>query len=121
MSDEKTKPQKSIMNKDLQAWAKEATAHDASLKNTQNKDQKKEKKTPQGACEICGEELAKNICTNCNRSVCNTCYFQLLGLCEYCIPADTVKEWKTPKTKKEEIDPETKEKIKEVLEVDWVD
>jgi len=121
MNDEKTNQQKSIMNKDLQTWAKEAAPHDTSLQQKQKEDDHQPKKTPTGKCEICGEENAKNICTNCNRAVCNTCYFQLLGLCEYCIPADTVKEWKTPKTKPQTTDEEDTEKIKKVTEVDWVD
>jgi hypothetical protein len=50
------------------------------------------------------------VCIKCGKSVCNSCYFNLVGLCEKCLSKETVDEWKNKKPDWEK-----------VLGVDWVD
>jgi len=94
------------MNEDLQQWLTEEEQVDLSRKI---KTHLKEKK-PHGMCQICGTKTAKAVCIKCGKSVCNSCYFNLVGLCEKCLSKETVDEWKNKKPDWEK-----------VLGVDWVD
>ena len=94
------------MNADLQRWLTEEDRANLSKKiKTHLKDKK-----PHGMCQICGTKTAKMVCIKCGKFVCNSCYFNLVGLCEKCLSKETVDEWKNKKP-----DWET------VLGVDWVD
>jgi hypothetical protein len=70
----------------------------------------KKNKKPYGLCQICGVNIASEICIKCSKSVCNTCYLNLIGLCEKCLTKDTVEKWKNRKPD-----------WKKTLGVDWVD
>lgn len=94
------------MNADLQRWLTEEDQANLSKKiKTHLKDKK-----PHGMCQICGTKNAKMVCIKCGKSVCNSCYFNLVGLCEKCLSKETVDEWKNKKPDWEKI-----------LGVDWVD
>jgi len=95
-----------VMNEDLQRWI---TEEDQELITKKIQTHLKHKK-PRGNCQICGVEHAKVVCIKCGKSVCNSCYVSLVGLCDKCLSKETVKEWKhkTPDWKK-------------ILGVDWVD
>ena len=80
---------KSSMNKELQEWINEAKDKVESTKKSKDK----QKKTPSGKCEICGEKTAKVVCIKCNRSVCKSCYFKLIGVCKKCVPKDIAGKW----------------------------
>jgi len=101
-----TKKEKKSMNEDLQKWLTEEAKEEISKKiKTKLKDKK-----PKGMCRICGKKTAKAVCIKCGKSVCNSCFFHIVGLCEKCISKETVEEWKTRKTDWER-----------VLGVDWVE
>ena len=100
------KDDKKSMNEDLQQWLNEDTRAELSRKiKTKLKDKK-----PHGMCQICGIKNAKAVCIKCGKSVCNSCYFNLVGLCEKCISKETVEGWKNRKPEWDRI-----------LGVDWVD
>ena len=100
------KNESKLMNDDLQKWLTEEDQANISKKiKTHIKDKK-----PQGMCQICGTKSAKMICIKCKKSVCKSCYFNLVGLCEKCLSKETVDEWKKKKPDWEK-----------VLGVDWVD
>ena len=94
------------MNEELKQWLSESDQKELSkeIKKHQNK------KKPKGMCQICGTTSAKVVCIKCGKSVCHSCYFDLVGLCEKCLSKETVDDWKRKK-------PEWKK----VLGVDWVD
>jgi len=94
------------MNEELRKWLSESDQAELSKKiKTRLKDKK-----PHGICQICGKNDAKVVCIKCGKSVCNSCYFHLVALCEKCLSKETVDEWKKKKPD-----------WKEVLGVDWVD
>jgi len=100
------KNDKNLMNEDLKQWlTEEVTENPSKTIKTRLKDKK-----PKGMCQVCGMKTAKAVCLKCGNSVCNSCYFKILGICEKCIPKDKVEEWKKRKTDWER-----------VLGVDWVD
>jgi len=79
----------SSMNKELLDWI-----NDSRDKIDKTKIQeKKEKSTPKGKCEICGEKTAIAVCIKCGRSVCKSCYFKLIGVCKKCVPKDVAGKW----------------------------
>lgn len=93
------------MNKELQEWIEE------SKKKIQIDVKKKAQlKKPSGKCQICGEKKAESVCLKCERSVCSSCYFKLIGVCKKCVPSDIAEKWegKHPDWEK-------------VLGVEWVD
>lgn len=103
----KNNPNKDIsMNEELQEWLKEAKSSQKIIK----KQSKTSKKTPSGKCQICGQKYAKFVCLKCNKSVCASCFFNVIGVCKKCVPKDTVEKWekKHPDWEK-------------VLGVEWVD
>ncbi|KYK23731.1 hypothetical protein AYK25_06440 [Thermoplasmatales archaeon SM1-50] len=111
---EHTTPQKNTsgkrttitMNEDLKRWISAEEQADIS-KTIQER--LKDKK-PKGKCEVCRVHPAKSVCIKCGNSVCSSCYFTMVGLCQECLSKDTIEKWKNKK-----ID------WKKILEVDWVD
>ena len=100
------KDESKSMNEDLQRWLTEEDQANLSKKiKTHLKDKKLH-----GMCQICGTKAAKMVCIKCGKFVCNSCYFNLVGLCEKCLSKETVDEWKNKKPDWEK-----------VLGVDWVD
>lgn len=97
---------KNTMNKEMQEWIKETHKQ---YKNKPKKTQQTTKK-PTGHCAICGNNKAEAICLKCDRSVCSTCYFKIIGVCKECVPKDIAERWegKQPDWEKE-------------LGVEWVD
>ena len=93
------------MNKELQDWINE-TRNIPQEESDKNETQKE----PEGKCEICGEHDATNVCIKCNRSVCPSCYFKIIGICKKCVPAEISNKWegKTPDWE-------------QILGVKWVD
>jgi len=79
-----------IMNRELQDWIKE-TKQDLPKKE-ETEDHKLGE--PTGKCDICGENAAKFICMKCEKSICPSCYFKLIGICKNCVPADIAEKWK---------------------------
>ena len=100
------KSKSTSMNKDLQQWVSEDGQHQSHTKPNRKKSEKK----PKGMCQICGLKMAKHVCIKCGKSVCNSCYVKLVGLCEKCLSKQTVREWKNKKPD-----------WKKVLEVEWID
>jgi len=92
-------------NEDLEKWLTEEDKKKISKKIKTHKNIKK----PHGLCKICGKNKANEVCIKCNRSVCNSCYFNLIGLCEKCLTKETVEKWKNKRPDWEK-----------VLGVDWV-
>ena len=75
------KDESKSMNEDLQRWLTEDDQANLSKKiKTHLKDKK-----PHGMCQICGTKTAKMVCIKCGKFVCNSCYFNLVGLCEKCL------------------------------------
>jgi len=76
------------MNKELQEWIEE------SKKTIQiNKKKKNKVKKPSGICQICGEKKAESVCLKCEKSVCSSCYFKIIGVCKKCIPSEIAGKW----------------------------
>ncbi len=99
-----TQKSRSLMNKDLKEWAQ-------SQENIKTKKKQKEIKTkPKGMCQICGIKTAKEVCLKCGKFVCNTHYFELVGICEKCMSKKTLNKIKNKKPDWEK-----------ELGVDWVD
>jgi hypothetical protein len=75
------------MNEELRKWIKESKdkIKDTSRKEKQNK--------PKGKCQICGQKTAIAVCLKCNKSVCKSCYFKIIGICKKCIPPDISGKW----------------------------
>jgi hypothetical protein len=94
------------MNEDLQQWITEEEQADI-LKTLSEK--LKDRK-PKGKCSICRVHPAKFVCIKCGNSVCSSCYFTMVGLCQDCLSKDTIEKWKNKKTD-----------WNKILGVDWVD
>lgn len=94
------------MNTDLKQWV--SSEEQAEISKT-IQEQLKDKK-PKGKCDICRVHQAKSVCIKCGNSVCSSCYFTMVGLCQNCLSRDTIEKWKNKKTD-----------WKKILEVDWVD
>jgi hypothetical protein len=106
---QKTKSEKSVvisMNEDLKQWV--SAEEQADISKTIH-ERLKDKK-PTGKCDICQDHPAKSVCIKCGRSVCSSCYFTMVGLCQNCLSKNTIEKWKNKKTD-----------WKTILEVDWVD
>jgi len=76
------------MNKELRRWIYESKEN---IKNYKSK--KGGPIKPSGKCQICGAKIAEVVCLKCNRSVCKSCYFKIIGICKMCIPKDIAKKW----------------------------
>ncbi len=99
-------PSMKSMNEDLKQWLTEKDKQNLSKTIKTHK----KIKTPRGVCQVCGTNTANEVCIKCGRSVCSSCYFNLVGLCEKCLTKETVEKWKNKRPDWEK-----------VLGVDWVD
>jgi hypothetical protein len=93
------------MNEELRKWIVESKE-----KIQQSKIKKSKSKKPLGKCQICGEKDAEAVCLKCNKSVCKSCYFKLIGICKKCVPPEIAGKWDGSKTDWEK-----------ELGVEWVD
>ena len=94
------------MNKELRQWLMETKEEVKAYKEKKGA----EEKNPSGMCQICGERDAKVVCLKCGRTVCNSCYFKIIGVCKKCIPQDITDKWEGKQPDWEKI-----------LGVEWVD
>jgi 5-methylcytosine-specific restriction endonuclease McrA len=94
------------MNDELKRWIQESKKEVKALEENTDKVKKK----PSGNCQICGEKTAKHVCIKCERFVCNSCYFNIIGICKKCVPPGISDKWdgSCPDWEKE-------------LGVDWID
>lgn len=94
------------MNEELRRWLMETKEEIKTSKETRQASKKK----PSGKCQVCGERDAKFTCLKCDRVVCSSCYFKIIGVCKKCVPKDIAEKWegKYPDWEK-------------VLGVEWVD
>jgi len=94
------------MNEDLRDWiSTEDQTYISELIKTRSQDKK-----PKGKCSICRVHPAKSICIKCGVSVCSSCFFTMVGLCQNCLSKETIEKWKNKRTD-----------WKKILDVDWVD
>lgn len=94
------------MNEDLQQFL----SSDEQALISKTMEEKLKDKRPHGKCSICQVNPAKSVCIKCGNSVCRSCYFTMVGLCQNCLSKSTVEKWKNKKTD-----------WKKILDVDWVD
>jgi len=96
------------MNEDLKKWVTEAEKDGVLTQKIKEANNKEKKEL--GKCEICGEKTATSVCIKCNRAVCLSCYFKMIGVCKKCVDKETVDKWleKHPDWEK-------------ILGVEWVD
>jgi len=97
------------MNEELKRWLEETRDEIKGITMVE-KTSKKDEKKPTGKCKICDKNKAKSVCLKCGRSVCPSCYFNILGICKKCVPEEYVDKWEKRKPDWEE-----------VLGVEWVD
>ena len=92
------------MNEELRKWLEESKNHISVTKR------KNKKKKPSGKCQICGEKKADFICIKCEKPICKSCYFKIIGVCKKCVPPEIAGKWEgsQPDWEKE-------------LGVEWVD
>jgi hypothetical protein len=76
------------MNEELRKWMEESKEV---IKRSNEK--KCKSKTPKGKCQICGKKTAQAVCLKCDKSVCNSCYFKLIGICKRCVPPEIAGKW----------------------------
>jgi len=76
------------MNEELRNWLRESKDE---IKTSKQKNGKSKK--PSGKCQVCGEKNATAMCLKCNRSVCKSCYFKLIGICKKCVPKEIANKW----------------------------
>jgi len=76
------------MNEELQKWINESKDK---IKVTGTSKAKSRK--PTGICQICGRKTAEAVCIKCNKSVCKSCYFKIIGICKKCIPKEIAGKW----------------------------
>lgn len=93
------------MNEELRQWLMEAKEEVKTSKKKKNAAKK-----PYGRCQVCGERDAKVVCLKCDRSVCSSCYFKIIGVCKKCIPKDIAEKWEGKQPDWEKL-----------LGVEWVD
>ena len=77
------------MNEALREWINESKEE---IRLTQKR-RKKSKKKPSGKCSICGKNDAVAFCLKCNKPVCSSCYFKIIGICKNCITEDVARKW----------------------------
>ena len=76
------------MNEELQRWIEESKNEIKTSKSKKGKCKK-----PSGKCQICGEKTAESVCLKCDKSVCKSCYFKIIGVCKKCIPPEIAGKW----------------------------
>ncbi|MEA2055632.1 MAG: hypothetical protein U9O49_02225 [Candidatus Thermoplasmatota archaeon] len=101
-----SKDSKTKMNEELQKWSEQSKNVNA----PEEQKKQSEKGKPKGMCQICGKKTAKHVCLKCGKSVCQSCYFKIIGICKKCVQKDTAEKW----------DGSRKDWEKE-LGVEWVD
>jgi hypothetical protein len=79
-----------IMNEALRRWINEKQCKSVKKDSILNKNSEKKLKKK---CEICGKKTAVAVCIKCERSVCKSCHFKIIGVCKKCIPQDIAKKW----------------------------
>ena len=84
-----TKTTSVSMNEELLKWINQSKD---TVKISKSK-KSKPKKKPSGKCQICGEKTAEHVCIKCERSVCKSCYFKIIGVCKKCVPKDIASKW----------------------------
>ena len=109
-SEDLVEEQKIQMNKDLEQWIAETQNESDHLRDTEENQKKTQTQKPKGKCTVCGKNKGKFICVKCEKPVCSSCYFNLVGLCKNCIPQELVEKW-------EEKNPDWEK----ILGVDWVE
>ena len=77
------------MNDELKQWIKEFNKKVEFLE----KDKYNNCKNISGKCQICGENTAEHICIICEKFVCKSCYFKIIGICKKCIPSNISNKW----------------------------
>jgi hypothetical protein len=94
------------MNEELKRWIQETKKEVKSLEENKDKVSKK----PSGKCQICGEKTAEHVCIKCEKFVCKSCYFKIIGICKKCVLSSISDKWdgSCPDWEKQ-------------LGVDWVD
>jgi len=75
------------MNEELVKWMQESKEEVKKIKK------QKSSKKPKGMCQICGEKTAQYVCIKCERSVCKSCYFKIIGVCKKCVPKEISGKW----------------------------
>jgi hypothetical protein len=95
-----------FMNEELKRWIQESKKEVRALEEKKDKIGKK----PSGKCQICGKKTAEHVCIKCEKFVCKSCYFKIIGICKKCVPSSISDKWdgSCPDWEKE-------------LGVDWVD
>jgi hypothetical protein len=81
------KKNKESMNEELREWLEE------SKKNINITKSKNKKRKPSGKCQICGEKRADFICLKCEKAICKSCYFKIIGVCKKCVPPEVAGKW----------------------------
>jgi hypothetical protein len=77
------------MNEELKRWIQESKKD---IKKS-DKTESKSKKKPTGKCQICGEKTAEHVCIKCEKFVCKSCYFKIIGVCKKCVTSDVSSKW----------------------------
>ena len=77
------------MNEELKRWIRESNKPIESIK--ENKDNVIIK--PSGKCQICGRNTAEHICLKCQKFVCKSCYFKIIGICKKCVSSTASDRW----------------------------
>jgi len=77
------------MNDELKRWIQEYNKQFESIE--ENKDIVSIK--PSGKCQICGENTAEHVCLKCEKFVCKSCYFKIIGICKKCVSSGISNKW----------------------------
>ncbi|UCH71752.1 MAG: hypothetical protein JSW62_04970 [Thermoplasmatales archaeon] len=77
------------MNEEFKKWVEEKKEE---IKNSKHI-KKTSRKKPTGKCQICGEKISTYICLKCEKSICKSCYFKIIGVCKNCVPPEISKKW----------------------------
>lgn len=80
---------KAKMNEDLQEWIQESKKEGADSKKSKSKSKTK----PTGNCMLCGKKKAEHTCLKCEKYVCKSCYFKIIGVCKKCVPSEIGGKW----------------------------
>ena len=97
------------MNEELKEWIKQEKKNIEDFKKSENYDKKKNENV-EGICEICEDHKAEFMCLKCNKKVCPSCYFVILGICVKCVPKNIAEKWDG-----------TNPDWEKILGVEWVD